>query len=387
MGSARAVAHSQCLFYLEKEFLLIIMNDTLGKRRKYLGLVVLVCLFFVSITVAQGLEQDEVKVTPVWSGEPYYQDGSGSLQMTLDTICDNELRIKQVLYRFAWMEEGKWLIRFDGNHSLPRGNNKMELGLTGFKISTDATVGLNLVHVGIIAEEKKFLVGWSDVTWMGELGTIHIKDINENIFFELEKKIAVYYGGEFQSPDGKVLVGKAQTSTGLARSYAESEQWEKAMSELQKALDYLEDATAAEEQFQTTKQRTSAKISIKDSNGNSLSGASIESISTPSGQSSLSVITDTYGSANFDTLEPGSYEFKIKKDGYETSYRRVMVMLGDISELIIELEEETKPASTPKSTSNLDTSSGNGGIPGFPLTSVMIGIVVATLSLYVQRQQ
>jgi uncharacterized membrane protein len=159
------------------------------------------------------------------------------------------------------------------------------------------------------------------------------------------------------------------------------------MSELQKALDYLEDATAAEEQFQTTKQRTSAKISIKDSNGNSLSGASIESISTPSGQSSLSVITDTYGSANFDTLEPGSYEFKIKKDGYETSYRRVMVMLGDISELIIELEEETKPASTPKSTSNLDTSSGNGGIPGFPLTSVMIGIVVATLSLYVQRQQ
>jgi len=118
---------------------------------------------------------------------------------------------------------------------------------------------------------------------------------------------------------------------------------------------------------------SSLKIIIKDEQNNPISGVAVSATSKPSGQPSLSGTTDSDGSVTFTDVKQGSYTFQASKSEYATKSGSVSAKAGETAELTITLEREAK---------------GGGGIPGFPYESIILGLVVGVLLLWMlQRRQ
>jgi hypothetical protein len=119
------------------------------------------------------------------------------------------------------------------------------------------------------------------------------------------------------------------------------------------------------------------KITVKDANNNPLSGVSVSDTSKPSGQSSVNGITGSGGSLTFKDIMPGNYDIEASKDGYLTKSGSVSATAGETVELTITLEREAKPAE--------EKSSGGGGIPGFSVESITLGLMLGALMLWIMR--
>jgi len=117
---------------------------------------------------------------------------------------------------------------------------------------------------------------------------------------------------------------------------------------------------------------SSLKILVKDAKGDPINGASIFSTSIPDGQSSLSGTSGSDGSVTFSEVKPGSYTFQASKSEYVTNSGSVSAKAGETAELVITLEKEAK---------------GGGGIPGFPYESIMLGLVLGALVLWMMQQR
>jgi len=102
------------------------------------------------------------------------------------------------------------------------------------------------------------------------------------------------------------------------------------------------------------------KLYIKDAGDSPIEGATVNSISQPSGISSLSATTDSDGEIVFEDIPAGTYIFEITKDGYVTTNQTVQVV----------------PASVASYTINL--ASSGSGLPLPILIVVIIAVTVAT---------
>jgi hypothetical protein len=69
----------------------------------------------------------------------------------------------------------------------------------------------------------------------------------------------------------------------------------------------------------------SLRLYVKETGDIPISGASIISISQPSGMSSISAITDNEGYVSFDNALAGTYTLQISKEGYDTKEEIVVV--------------------------------------------------------------
>jgi Carboxypeptidase regulatory-like domain len=101
------------------------------------------------------------------------------------------------------------------------------------------------------------------------------------------------------------------------------------------------------------------KVTVKDSSGAVVSGASVLSTSQPSGQSTLSGTSANDGTIAFSKLLLGSYTVQASKSGYVTRSAQGSVVAGKTAEISITLQAQ--PSS---------------GIPGFPLISIVVGMLL-----------
>jgi uncharacterized surface anchored protein len=106
----------------------------------------------------------------------------------------------------------------------------------------------------------------------------------------------------------------------------------------------------------------SLKVTVKDSSGNALTGAAVSSSKQPSGQTALSGTTATDGTVTFTGLAVGNYTLLVSKNGYVSGSAQGAVASGAKTEASTTLQAQ--PAS--------------GGIPGFPIASVVIGVLFCT---------
>jgi len=150
--------------------------------------------------------------------------------------------------------------------------------------------------------------------------------------------------------------------------------------------DYVVQATVMDNELsslniQMKKERGILKIIIKDNRAQLLEGAGVTSTSQPSGQTTLNAQTDQTGSVSFEDIKFGSYTIFSSKEGYESTQTTLNIQTTEVIEatLILELEPEPEPETE---------SEKGGGIPGFPLESIIISMVLTTLVLWlIQRQQ
>ncbi|EMR73931.1 transglutaminase-like enzyme, predicted cysteine protease [Thaumarchaeota archaeon SCGC AB-539-E09] len=110
------------------------------------------------------------------------------------------------------------------------------------------------------------------------------------------------------------------------------------------------------------------EIIVQDENEKPIGGATVSSTSQHSGQQVVSGDTGSDGSVTFSDLMLGNYTFQVSKNGYIEKLASVDVEAGATVELNIKLEEELE--SEPEKLE---------GIPGFPITSIMMGILVGII--------
>lgn len=113
------------------------------------------------------------------------------------------------------------------------------------------------------------------------------------------------------------------------------------------------------------------KIIIKDNKANPTQGATVTSLSQPSGQPTLEGVTGPDGSITFTEIKPGDYEIMATMEDYETQTKEVNCKGTQKSEQTIILTEIQK--------SPQPSEESSGGIPGFPVTSVLIGLLAISL--------
>jgi hypothetical protein len=109
----------------------------------------------------------------------------------------------------------------------------------------------------------------------------------------------------------------------------------------------------------------SVKLTVKDSAGASISGCSLSSTTQPEGQAVLSIVSSTEGITTFNELTPGRYTFQVTKNGYLTNNGSGTVVAGSTTDINMTLQAQQT------------------GIPGFPLESMMLGILIFTAWLWV----
>jgi YVTN family beta-propeller protein len=136
----------------------------------------------------------------------------------------------------------------------------------------------------------------------------------------------------------------------------------------------ISDSFSVQAPTQTTGSLT---VTVKDSTGAAIAGAVVTSTSQPSGQTKLSITTGSDGSMTISNVAVGSYTLQALKSGYVSGTGTGTVSASSSASISITLQ--TQPSSG---------TSGSGGIPGFPIEAIMLGIilVVATRAQIVRRR-
>ena len=121
----------------------------------------------------------------------------------------------------------------------------------------------------------------------------------------------------------------------------------------------------------SVKPTTSLKVTVKDSGGKALSGVKVSSTKQPSGQTVLSGLTEADGAIIFTDLAVGDYTLQLSKSGYVSGSTQGPVSSGT-NEISTVLQVQSAPP----------TPTSSGGVPGFPLYSVILGVLVCVLWLW-----
>ena len=143
------------------------------------------------------------------------------------------------------------------------------------------------------------------------------------------------------------------------------------------------DNETTEVTIKLSKITSSIEILVKDSDGEPISDVNVESTAAPSDQMTMSGMTDEDGQISFENIEPGEYMFVAEKSGYETNGTSLTVAPGETMRKSIVLSEKTEQE--PLEQTGEETA-GGGGIPGFPIESVIGGSLISLLILHLHRR-
>jgi hypothetical protein len=107
----------------------------------------------------------------------------------------------------------------------------------------------------------------------------------------------------------------------------------------------------------------SISVFVKDSSNNPLPGANITSTVQPAGQAILKGVAGKDGSVYFNNVTPGSYTFSATLSSYISKIESVSVTLGPMTTKAIVLVAQQQ------------------GIPGYPIESLVVGVLICTIIL------
>lgn len=216
----------------------------------FLGLL---CLSSFPIFSAIGLYQYEITLTFDWSKSVYYQGDSGSVTISLESTCDNELEFTWIGIHFAWMREGYYYyIDLESDPISIPSHSSVTFDPLYFSVSSEALVGWNEYHILIICDEHHWY-GWTEHRWESSNYQIYIHDSYEKTYNELKSTVLsnlnIAKNANYEAPDAKSYVTQAENEYSLAVSLANQDKWESAVNHLQTASNNLVQAVAGEEEY------------------------------------------------------------------------------------------------------------------------------------------
>lgn len=220
-----------------------------------IGIICILNVGFVS-----ALNSGDVSVSPKWTTEVHYQGDTATIQLILTSNSSDQLTIYYVGIHFDWMSADKFVgLDLSSNPVVVPGYGVQVFDPMAIQISANVSAGAHSYFIGIDGTEGSSSVAFS---WDSPTLTLQILDSNSKIFNELLPQVAnnmsrainaTYQGSEAQS-----LLDKAKTEYSQSIMSASQEKWAEAISSLQNASNYLEQAEAAEQLYteQNAQQQT-----------------------------------------------------------------------------------------------------------------------------------
>jgi hypothetical protein len=198
----------------------------------------------LSIGAVSALNPDDASVTTSWVSLKYYQGDSAAVIVTFQSNVADELSITRVGIQFDWMPPTAYYsydLSANPVYVPSFGNYTFEL--TNIPLLAGATAGSHSYFISVDGLQNNV-----EFMWNSPSSNLQIYDSHEKTYNMLLPQIAARINNAtYTSADAQSLLQQAQTEYAQALSSAKNGEWQNAVTSLQNASDYLDQAEAAEQ--------------------------------------------------------------------------------------------------------------------------------------------
>jgi hypothetical protein len=208
----------------------------------------ILCALFSSVAFA--LDQDEAIISLSWSSQALYQGSNVTVTLFFKSECAEELMIYCLGLQFDWMASDIFVGRdlSDDPVTIPSYGSYIFDPMT-ISIPENASVGTHSYFIGIDGlqgESTSFF--WDSQTLMLVI-QVSVDEAYDELRTNVANNITEADNATYQSSEAQSLLEQAKTAYDQALSLANEEKWEEAISALQDASTYLEQADVEEQNY------------------------------------------------------------------------------------------------------------------------------------------
>jgi hypothetical protein len=212
--------------------------------------VISICLICVlSISFVSALESDEASVSLFLSSQAVYSGDIVTVRITFTSSTADTLKIYRIGFHFDWMDENEFYTSdFTGSPVTVSGYGSHVFDPIAIQVPINVSAGTYDYYVGVDGTQGASLTTFS---WDSETYTLQIHPATERVYTalksQIDTKLAEAVSANYQSSEARSLLQQAQTEIGIAQASASEAQWTTAISSLENASNYLDEASTAEQ--------------------------------------------------------------------------------------------------------------------------------------------
>lgn len=222
------------------------------KILRYLVVAVCLCvlLCMMSCGAVLALEQDEARVSVAWSTQTPYLGSAPTVTVLFINDGSELLTISYFGLHFDWMAEDRFLgYDLSADPVIVPANDAEFFSEVTITIPENVSVGMHTYYVGVDGIESAS----TEFSWDSSTLSIMVQNSAQQLYSELETQVSngitEAKDANYQSPEAQSFLAQAETQYSLAMSNADEQNWDDAISQLQAASLYLDQAASNEETY------------------------------------------------------------------------------------------------------------------------------------------
>ncbi len=219
-----------------------------------LNRLVLVIIYFSVISTlfvgsTSALEENEATVTAIWLNLPINQGNIETVTIFFVNNSPEELQIYFVGIHFDWMETDQFVgNNLSSDPVIVPSSETHSFNTIAVDIPADVSLGSHSYYIGIDGLEGETNFAWDSQTFsLVVQGSLELE--YNNLATTISNEINEAVNKNYQSSEAQSLLGQAQNAYSQADSMANNNNWDNAISLLQSASNYLEQAEAKELEY------------------------------------------------------------------------------------------------------------------------------------------
>jgi|GEM_PF-1359628 len=232
----------------------------MSKLSKLVFAILFSSILILNTGLVLGIEPDEASITISWDSSQLNRGEVGIARITFISNFSQPIQIYYIGINFDWMESDTFQGQDLSNNpvTIPSyGSHSFDLML--FQIPTSITVGSHHYFVGIDGtygdSQGGLPVGFS---WDSPILTLEIQDSTQKsypeLYDEVSNKLNDASNSNYDSPEANDLLLEAIAAYDTAINYASNNQFSEAITYLQIASSYIDQANQEEQAFDSQNQ-------------------------------------------------------------------------------------------------------------------------------------
>jgi len=216
-------------------------------------LLVAACISLFSLLTFSGavsaLEQNEAFAAVYWVTQPQ-QGKTAAVSIYFQNNCSDQLTIYYIGFHFDWMPQNNYTgFDLSSNPISVISNGSHTFNPMTISIPSNVTVGSHSYTIGIDGiRGMSDSFSWDSLPYPLQIQSSGVTGFNQ-LKTQVSSNIEDAVNASFRSGEAQNLLSQAQEKYNTALSLANEEKWTEAVSALQTAQDYVEQAWAKEEAF------------------------------------------------------------------------------------------------------------------------------------------
>lgn len=214
-------------------------------------IVISMCIICVlSINLVSALEPNEASVELFWSSQAVYSGDFVTVRITFTSSTADQLKIYRIGLHFSWMDENEFFTSdYTGSPVTVSGFGTQMFDPISLQIPINVSAGTYDYFVGVDGTQGASLTTFS---WDSSTFTLQIHSATEKFYnllkSQVEGNLTTAYNANYKGSEAQSLLEQAQTAYDNAMTSAGEEQWTAAISSLENASNYLDQASAVEQE-------------------------------------------------------------------------------------------------------------------------------------------